>query len=127
MTQSSGINFIAILLFFISGVASRNFPDCLNRFQLDKNITDGGVNYNGTLVDNPESVGLTYGRCVQYCGSGQESFNWSIFSQQFSGWLLPWLALVSQLPFGSESRLDNLVSGEFCCSVHRFGVPIFLP
>ena len=29
---------------------------------------------------------------------------------QFSSWLLPWLALVSQLPFGANDKLDNLDS-----------------
>jgi hypothetical protein len=30
--------------------------------------------------------------------------------QKFSAWLLPWLALLSQLPFGATHRLDNFVS-----------------
>ena len=33
-----------------------------------------------------------------------------MFSQQFSSWLLPWLALLSQLPFGANDKLDNLES-----------------
>ncbi|KAG2157267.1 hypothetical protein DEU56DRAFT_975432 [Suillus clintonianus] len=34
----------------------------------------------------------------------------SVFSQDFSSWLLPYLALISQLPFGAQYRLDNLMS-----------------
>jgi len=33
-----------------------------------------------------------------------------MFTQQFAAWMLPWLALLSQLPFGAESKLDDLVS-----------------
>ena len=33
-----------------------------------------------------------------------------MFSQQFGSWLLPWLALVSQLPFGANDNLDNLIA-----------------
>ncbi|KAF9019431.1 hypothetical protein BDZ89DRAFT_1164657 [Hymenopellis radicata] len=28
----------------------------------------------------------------------------------FSSWLLPWLALISQLPFGAKYRLDNVIA-----------------
>ncbi|KAF9233609.1 hypothetical protein BU15DRAFT_53671 [Melanogaster broomeanus] len=48
--------------------------------------------------------------CVAWCGKGQEPFDWSLFSQQFAAWLLPYLALVSQLPFGARSMLDNFLS-----------------
>ncbi|KAE9382354.1 hypothetical protein BT96DRAFT_298587, partial [Gymnopus androsaceus JB14] len=34
----------------------------------------------------------------------------SDFSNQFSAWLLPWLALLSQLPFGANDNLENLIS-----------------
>ncbi|KAF8798505.1 hypothetical protein BYT27DRAFT_7228331 [Phlegmacium glaucopus] len=47
---------------------------------------------------------------VSRCRGGQEPFNWAIFSQQFTAWLLPWLAFVSQLPFGANDKLDNLHS-----------------
>jgi len=33
-----------------------------------------------------------------------------VFPQQFNSRLLPWLALVSQLPFGANDKLDNLVA-----------------
>ena len=35
---------------------------------------------------------------------------WMVFSQQFSSWLLPWLTLVSQLPFGTNDKFDNFVA-----------------
>ena len=53
---------------------------------------------------------ITYDLCVSQCGAGQEPFQWSVFAQQFSSWLLPWLALISQLPFGANNKLNNFES-----------------
>ena len=99
--------------FFLSVAASTNFTQCLDTFRASGNAT-GGTDFFGRPVNNSQdAVSLTYNVCKSLCGTGQEAFNWSVFSQQFSAWLLPWLALVSQLPFGAENRLDNLLSGEF--------------
>jgi hypothetical protein len=114
MTQYSGIKSLALLSFFSLLVTATptNFTQCLDDFR-NGNTTEGGTNLYGKPVSDPrDAVGLTYQACKARCGLGQESFDWSIFSQQFSAWLLPWLALVSQLPFGAESHLDNLISGE---------------
>ena len=113
MTRPSGIKRLAFLSLFFLSVAATNFTQCLIDFQ-NNDTALGGVDYNGKPVANPEdAVGLTYGACKQWCGDGREPFDWSVFSQQFSAWLLPWLALISQLPFGAENSLDNLISGEF--------------
>ena len=112
MTRLGSIKPLGFLSLFFLSVVATNFAHCLVDFK-NGTIADGGVDYNGRPVTNPkDAVGLTYERC-KLCGSGQEPFNWSIFSQQFSAWLLPWLALISQLPFGAEDSLDNLISGEF--------------
>lgn len=69
-----------------------------------------GTTSNGSPVSLRKATGIPYKLCVEVCGSGQEPFNWSQFAQRFSAWLLPWLALISQLPFGASLRIDNLVS-----------------
>ena len=56
------------------------------------------------------TTAITYDLCVSACGSGPEPMQWTVFSQQFSAWLLPWLALVSQLPFGANDKFDNFVA-----------------
>ncbi|TFK68411.1 hypothetical protein BDN72DRAFT_841793 [Pluteus cervinus] len=56
------------------------------------------------------ATALTYRACVKLCGAGPESPSWTVITQQFSAWLLPWLALLSQLPFGAIDLLDNLSS-----------------
>ncbi|RXW13781.1 hypothetical protein EST38_g12071 [Candolleomyces aberdarensis] len=71
----------------------------------------GATDSSGNILEDvSQAAGVTYGLCVKACGSGQEPFRLLKFSQQFSSWLLPWLALVSQLPFGPTGRLENLES-----------------
>ena len=118
----------SLALFLVPTAASPNFVQCLAKFK-ELNITVGGTDYDGRPVINPheDAVGLTYtASCVQHCSSGQESFDWTAFSQQFSAWLIPWFALISQPPFGAKSRMDNLISGEFPSGTHRVVAPIFL-
>jgi len=110
------LNWIAYVAFlatlFVPVAASTNFTQCLINFA-NSNATEGGTDYNGNPVADPkQAVALTYKACIEWCGSGRKPFRWSAFSQEFSAWLLPWLALVSQLPFGAGSHLDNLISGE---------------
>ena len=91
-------------------------------------ITVGGVAYGGKGLTDPEdAVGFTYKACTTWCGSGQEPFDWPAFSQQFSAWLLPWLALVCQLPFSAENNLDNLISSTFTSRDYQYFLLILLP
>ena len=73
---------------------------------------DGKTDIHGNPFPPSASnaTAITYDLCVSQCGPGQEPFKWRIFSQQFSSWLLPWLALLSQLPFGANDKLNNLES-----------------
>lgn len=87
--------------------------DCLQRVrkgELGHGKIGATDSQGNVLEDVAKATGVTYGLCVRACGPGQEPFQWSVFSQQFSSWLLPWLALVSQLPFGPKDRMDNLES-----------------
>ena len=101
---------ILLLLSFTSLVAAANFTQCLEIFKANPNAT-GGVDSNGRDMSAADAVGLKYETCKQLCGATAESFNWRQFAQLFSSWLLPWLALISQLPFGSGDRIDNFLSG----------------
>ncbi|KAJ2933640.1 hypothetical protein H1R20_g3466, partial [Candolleomyces eurysporus] len=105
---------VVVLLLSISGFnAATNFTQCLEQVQ-NGAFGTGKIgatdNHGNILEDVKQATGLTYGLCVMACGSGPSPFRWTVFSQRFSSWLLPWLALVSQLPFGPKDRLDNLKS-----------------
>ena len=47
---------------------------------------------------------ITYDQCVDTCGGGAGEFKWTMFSQGFGSWLLPWIALIFQLPFGATGK-----------------------
>ncbi|KAJ7083628.1 hypothetical protein B0H15DRAFT_416574 [Mycena belliarum] len=95
----------------IGVVATVDFNTCLRQVRNGEWGSIGGTDNTGHRVSNiSEATAITYDLCLVACGAGSEPFDWNIFSQQFSAWLLPYLALVSQLPFGANSRLDNIVS-----------------
>ena len=47
------------------------------------------------------ATNITFRQCVDKCGGGPGEFKWTMFSQGFGAWLLPWIALMFQLPFGA--------------------------
>ena len=103
---------LLLLLFFPSLVVAANFTQCLEDFR--KNFgpwATGGVNSRGQPVSPAEAVGFTYRTCTELCGTDAGEFVWGDFARSFSSWLLPWLALLSQLPFGSSNYVDDFVSG----------------
>ena len=87
--------------------AAVNFPKCLDTVQKG---SFGSIGGRDNPVDISNATAITYELCLAACGADPEPFQWFIFSQQLSSWLSPWLALVSQLPFGSNDKLDNLDS-----------------
>ena len=70
------------------------------------------VDVQGHIIDGPANVsaGVGYKTCVNYCGTGSTQAGWSPFSQQFTAWLLPFIALTAQLPFQAVTTWDNLMS-----------------
>ncbi|KAK1217195.1 hypothetical protein PQX77_020148 [Marasmius sp. AFHP31] len=69
------------------------------------------VDNQGKPVDDPTTAtAIPYITCVNECGSGAAIRPWLSVVQEFSAWLLPYLALLSQLPFGAHDRWDNLIA-----------------
>ncbi|KAK7062651.1 hypothetical protein VNI00_000139 [Paramarasmius palmivorus] len=98
----------ALFCFSTVAFASTNFSGCWEEIKRN-NMTL--LDSHGNLVDDTsKGRAIAYKVCLEVCGSGQEPFNWSTFSQEFSAWLLPYLALLSQLPFGAQDKLENLLS-----------------
>ncbi|KIJ64196.1 hypothetical protein HYDPIDRAFT_28639 [Hydnomerulius pinastri MD-312] len=93
-----------------------NFTQCLSEVQTLANQTSNSSDLrfdNGSLVPVDSifnATAITIDACYSQCGTGQEPFDWAVFSQDFAAWLLPYLALISQLPFGARYQVDNLMS-----------------
>ena len=106
---------VAILVVIACGLITPalavNFTECFDTIRSGAYGQSGGVNAFGQPVSNiSNAVGITYALCKSACGTGPEPMKWSSFSPQFSAWLLPWVALVSQLPFGAGDRFENFTS-----------------
>jgi hypothetical protein len=102
-----------LLILFLEYAVATNYTKCLIEAQNVTNtsqLIDGLVDDYGHRATASNATGFTYSYCVSQCGSTPEAFNWTSFSQQFSSWLLPWLALISQLPFGANEPLSNLMA-----------------
>ncbi|KAF9783796.1 hypothetical protein BJ322DRAFT_1007586 [Thelephora terrestris] len=100
---------LLLLLFYPFVAAKTNFTQCLIDFRNETGAL-GGVDYRGNPTSSAQAVGFTYETCTTRCGPQSEAFNWREFTQLFASWLLPWLALISQLPFGSGDYADDFVS-----------------
>ncbi|KAF9261139.1 hypothetical protein L218DRAFT_946325 [Marasmius fiardii PR-910] len=91
--------------------ATTNFTRCLLDVQSNLYGPYAGVDNSGRpLPDILKATAIPYVVCAEKCGSAPEPFAWSIFGQEFSAWLLPYLALLSQLPFGAQDKWDNLLA-----------------
>ena len=111
MTYLIPTRILLLLLFLSSLVAAANFAKCLEDLRNDPNATDG-VDSHGHPTSPAQAVGFTYKACTTRCGSGAGSSKLKDFTQSLFSWLLPWLALISELPFGSGNYADDLVSGQ---------------
>ncbi|KAJ3513772.1 hypothetical protein NMY22_g14943 [Coprinellus aureogranulatus] len=104
---------LVLALLFTNTVYAGRFEECLDDVRNGEEGLGriGATDNNGNILDDVRgATGLTYGLCVKACGPEAVPFRWPDFSKQFSAWLLPWLAMISQLPFGPKDRLDNLES-----------------
>ncbi|KAK1217198.1 hypothetical protein PQX77_020151 [Marasmius sp. AFHP31] len=103
-----------LILFLLTSLCavSKNFTDCL--VDLQHTLPPGShavVDNEGRFVNDPRNAtAILYFTCVTECGAGPDIHPWTTFSQEFSAWLLPYLALLSQLPFGARDRWDNLLA-----------------
>ncbi|KAG1749682.1 uncharacterized protein EDB91DRAFT_1217491 [Suillus paluster] len=104
---------LLLLVQSVEKVAGHNWTQCLVDIAANANATHdliGLLDGNGDPVSNTfDATAISYSLCTSFCGS-KRGIYLDILSQDFSSWLLPYLALISQLPFGAQYRLDNLMS-----------------
>jgi len=109
-----------ILLIFLIPVlptGASKWGQCLSNlrnatWRESSGIFSGGTDNHGhpTPLTNVTTA-VTYDLCKIACGSGPSSgVSWLTFLDQFGAWVLPWLALVSQLPFGANDKYENLIA-----------------
>ena len=54
--------------------------------------------------------GITYNQCMRTCNPITSSFSFAAFSGSLTNWLLPWIALIAQLPFQTDGPFNDLLS-----------------
>ncbi|KAG1748358.1 uncharacterized protein EDB91DRAFT_876367 [Suillus paluster] len=105
---------LLLLAHAVERAAGVNFTQCFIGIVANANSTHnlaGLLDADGYPVSNvSDATAISYSLCTSVCGSGPRTFNWLNFSQDFSAWLLPNLALISQLPFGAQYNFDDLMS-----------------
>lgn len=100
-----------IVSFLLPLVTAVDLKSCILEVRNGTYGLVGGTDNHGHPVSNiSTATAITYDLCVHACGASAEPFIWTAFAQEVSAWLLPWMALVSQLPFGANDNLDNFAS-----------------
>ncbi|KAG8820240.1 hypothetical protein FRC17_010214, partial [Serendipita sp. 399] len=97
-----------------------NFTQCILNIRNESLIYPPNNPLNYTLhlfdldgratSDRSTAISADYATCKAHCGTSYGEFQWSLFSQQFTGWLLPFLALTAQLPYESDGTWHDLMS-----------------
>lgn len=57
-----------------------------------------------------DAWGITVDSCFDTCSDITSTFEFADFSASFTNWLLPWLALIAQLPFETNGPFEDLMS-----------------
>ncbi|KAK0451451.1 hypothetical protein EV421DRAFT_2031250 [Armillaria borealis] len=107
MSSSKRYLFIWVLP-LISSAASINFSQCSADIQSGKYGVDGVLDNDGLPMSTYENTTtVTLELCYRACGRGSEPISFLAFAQESGAWLVPWLALLSQLPFGAKDLFEN--------------------
>lgn len=123
--------FISLFVLFslLSGTVLGGSPlDPHARFDLCKadflNQTDptGAVDIHGHPVASiDDAQGMNYATCYSRCGDGWQRDPWLSISAYLATWLIPWIALVGQLPFQTRSWIHDCLSASL-----MIGTPILV-
>ena len=111
LSYSPAASILLIFLLPVLPIGAAHWNQCLSNIRNatwrdSRGISSGGTDNNGrpTPLTNLTTA-VTYDLCKTACGSGPSpSASWLTSLDQFGSWLLPWLALISQLPFGALSQ-----------------------
>ncbi len=97
-----------VLPLISSAAAGVDFNRCLTDIQSGNYGIDGLLDNDGhPIPPNGNATAVTLELCYRVRGRSSESFSFPTFAQESSAWLVPWLALLSQLPFGANDLFEN--------------------
>ena len=68
---------------------------------------------HGNPTNNASQAwGISYKSCKNLCRTPENGhfYDWNFLSQGITSWVLPWLALTAQLPFGAKGKKSNLLA-----------------
>ncbi|KZV70465.1 hypothetical protein PENSPDRAFT_734708 [Peniophora sp. CONT] len=108
-----------LVLLVLSGMVRGQWNGCHKRlvngaFNQTSAATAGALDNSGHPVDDvSKATAITYDFCKAHCPEFNTLWgviDWSQFFTQISGWLVPWFALLSQLPYGATLDSDNVMS-----------------
>ncbi|KAJ6559554.1 hypothetical protein B0H19DRAFT_103792 [Mycena capillaripes] len=94
--------------------------ECAARFNCTSpglvDISGNAISCNSTIQSTPAIWGITYGACKASCGMDilRQGINFSEATIPLTTWLLPWVALIAQLPFEASDTWTNILSGFLC-------------
>ena len=72
-------------------------------------LVDSGGTYDPTLTPD-DAWGISVEECFSTCDTIDADFRFDDFSASFTNWLLPWLALIAQLPFQTDGPFNDVMS-----------------
>ncbi|KAJ7031199.1 hypothetical protein C8F04DRAFT_1111902 [Mycena alexandri] len=89
--------------------------ECAARFNCTSpglvDINGYGISCNTTIQAAPQVWGITFGACEESCGMGVLR---QVTTIPLTTWLLPWLALIAQLPFEASDVWTDILSAFLC-------------
>lgn len=71
-------------------------------------VAEYGARTPGLTPD--DAWGISVDTCFDTCSNITSDFQFADFSAAFTNWLLPWLALIAQLPFQTDGPFNDLMS-----------------
>ena len=111
---------LTVALLVILLVVSTSRVDAVRLAQCGARLAEQqAAEWNATHgpTEPPPPFSLSYDQCLVECGAGLGDVNWGYFSQTFGSWLLPWIALMFQIPFGAEGELYTLFGSQIVFDV----------
>lgn len=90
-----------------------NLVACGSKLQEQQNIAQNTT----YTTDPPPQLRVSREQCLAVCGTGMGDINWPGFAQNFGAWLLPWITLMFQIPFGGECKSPQYSASVFCLTM----------